>query len=283
MPGDRRVVARLGLCKRRLEPAVPGFTIVGTAFDAGTGLPKDVKVVELDLPMVLVPPGEFDLGTEDLAASQPVHTVAVGPFYLGKFEVTQAQWRAVMGANPSVHQGQRFGDTGAMPVEHVSWGDCREFLSRLNQRVPGGGFRLPTEAEWEYACRAGARESSRGSAVEPFAWFRENARQTSSPDASASQSPDAWAPRPVGTKKANPWGLHDMQGNVAEWCSSLYRPYPYDPKDGREAVDAPGTRLLRGGSFADPADGLDPALRHHDRPTRRYRWNGLRLARDVAP
>ena len=128
MPGDRRVVVRLGLCKRRLEPAVPGFTIVGTAFDAGTGLPKDVKVVELDLPMVLVPPGEFDLGTEDLAASQPVHTVAVGPFYLGKFEVTQAQWRAVMGSNPSVHQGQRFGDTGTMPVEHVSWEDCQEFL-----------------------------------------------------------------------------------------------------------------------------------------------------------
>src|SRR5436305_10256401 len=98
-----------------------------------------------------------------------------------------------MGPKPSANRGQGSGDTGTLPVEHVSWGDCREFLSRLNQRVPGGGFRLPTEAEWEYACRAGGKESSRGSAVEPFAWYRENARLSSSPDAMASQSPDAWA------------------------------------------------------------------------------------------
>jgi len=85
----------------------------------------------------------------------------------------------------------------------------------------------------------------------------------------------------VGTKQPNRWGLYDMQGNVSEWCSTLYRPYLYDPKDGRESLTEPGLRVLRGGGFADAAESLDPAARHAERPQRRYRWNGLRLARSV--
>jgi len=282
IPGDRPATMRLALCTRRLDPAIPGFTIVGDEFDSQTGLPKEVKVIGLDIPMVLIPPGEFDLGADRLASSRPVHTVAIESFYLGKFELTQAQWQALMGANPSIHQGRPFADAGSMPVEHISWNDCQEVIKRLNQRVPGGGFRLPTEAEWEYACRAGAKDPPQDAALERFAWFRENSRLQSAGDRS-SPSPDAWSPRPVGTKRGNPWGLYDMQGNVWEWCSSIYRPYPYDPKDGRESLDGSGMRVLRGGGFADSAEALDPALRYDDRSRSRYRWNGLRLARGVLP
>jgi formylglycine-generating enzyme required for sulfatase activity len=166
-----------------------------------------------------------------------------------------------------------------MPVENVSWDDCQAFLQRLNERVPGGGFRLPTEAEWEYACRAG------GAGPDPkqlgaFAWFRVNPLRQPSVE-QTSLKPDAWAPRPVGMKRPNRWGLYDMQGNVSEWCSSLFQPYPYDPRDGRELLARPGPRVLRGGHFADSAEALDPALRHSERAHRRLRWNGVRLARTV--
>jgi sulfatase-modifying factor enzyme 1 len=213
----------------------PGFT--------ATGRDREVLVTGLDIPMVLVPAGEFDMG------SDLVHTVRVPAFYLGKFEVTQAQWRAVMGTNPSAVLGDD------LPVERVSWVDAQALVSKLNERVPGGGFRLPTEAEWEYACQGCAP-----------GWSRDNS---------------SFRPQPVGGKPANRWGIHDLLGNVWEWCSSLARDYPYDPADGRESRTAPGLRVLRGGSFADSSPYLDPLLRHSERPDRRLRWNGLRLAREA--
>jgi formylglycine-generating enzyme required for sulfatase activity len=282
VPGNHRASSRLAFCKRRINPALAGFTNVGDGFDPQTGLAREVTVSGLDIPMVLIPPGEFDLGADQLIDSRPVHTVAIEALYLGKFELTQAQWQALMGANPSLHQGKEFADAAHMPVERVSWDDCQLLVKRLNERVAGGGFRLPNEAEWEYACRAGgAAEPELGQR----AWFRDNSRRkpATGPGDNSSQSPDVWAPRRVGLKKPNAWGLYDMQGNVSEWCSSLFRPYLYDARDGREALDASGLRVLRGGSFADAAEGLDPALRHSERSQRRYRWNGLRLARTVPP
>src|SRR5262249_32279769 len=121
--------------------------------------------------------------------------VAVEAFYLGKYEVTQAQWKALMGTNPSIHQASPVASApGAakMPVENVSWDDCQAFLKRSNERVPGGGFRLPTEAEWEYACRAGG-EGPDPKQLGQFAWFRDNSLR---PGEKSSQKPDAWAPRP---------------------------------------------------------------------------------------
>jgi formylglycine-generating enzyme required for sulfatase activity len=282
IPGNHRASMRLTFCKRRLDPAVPGFTNVGNSFDPQIGLAREVEVAGLDIPMVLIQPGEFDIGADRPLSSRPIHTVPVEAFYLGRFELTQAQWQALMGSNPSVHQGKAFADAGRMPVEHVSWNDCQVLIKRLNQRVAGGGFRLPTEAEWEYACRAGSDTPPERVLLGQFAWYRENSSRQA-PGSSSSQSPDAWAPQPVGTKKPNAWGLYDMQGNVSEWCSSLYHPYLYDAKDGREALDGAGLRVLRGGSFADAADALNPAFRHSERPERRYRWNGLRLARSLPP
>jgi formylglycine-generating enzyme required for sulfatase activity len=255
-PGDGRAGEKVKLCERRLKPDLAGFEIVEKQFDSGTGLVRKVRVAGFGIPMVLVPGGGFEMGSERYERSNPVHTVRIRPLYLGESEITQAEWTSVMGSNPSACQGEKFPGAAGMPVEQVSWEDAQAFLKRLNEKVAGGGFRLPTEAEWEFAARTGGAEP------EPAA-------------------PGQKSPRPAGQGRRNSLGLHDMLGNVWEWCSSLDRPYPFDATDGRESPDAPGMRILRGGGFADPADLLDPALRHAERPNRRMRFNGLRLARDV--
>ena len=284
IPGNHRAQLKLKMCTRRLNPQLPGFLVVGKEFDAETGLPRQVRVADLDVSMMLVAPGEFDMGSDRLTDSRPVHTVRVDAFYLGRYEVTQGQWQTIMGENPSAHQGDGFPDARRMPVERVSWNDCQEFLRRLNARIAGSQFRLPTEAEWEYACRAGGEEPQGGAdsseIVGRRAWYRANSARVANPDKLFLQI-DAYSPRPVGMRQPNVWSFYDMQGNIAEWCSSLLRPYLYDTADGRESVSAKGMRVLRGGGFADGAMSLDPALRHAERPHRRLRWNGLRLARDV--
>ena len=284
IPGNRLARARLEMCRWRLQPGLPGFKIVGDLFDSETGLPHQVKVEDLAITMLLVPPGEFDMGSDIRSDARPVHTVGVDAFYFAQHEVTQAEWKAVMGTNPSAHQRDKFPNAARMPVERVSWEDCRKFLRGLNQRVAGGGFRLPTEAEWEYACRASNQAELQRPRAEnqltEFAWYRENSLRGPKPDKPFFQLQD-FGPRPVGTLRPNERGFFDMQGNVAEWCSSLYRPYLYDPTDGRESPTERGLRVVRGGSYADAADALEPSARHAERPHRRFRWNGLRLARSI--
>ncbi len=282
IPDDRRARMQWNMCRRRIDPAMPGFRIVGDKVESATGLPRDVEVVGFDIKMGMVPPGEFDIGSNALADSQPVHTVRVEPFYLGRSEVTQAQWRAVMDTNPAGHQGESFPESKTLPVERVSWDDCMQFISRLNDRVAGGGFRLPTEAQWEYACRSGANQAFRPNDIGASSWYRANSLRNAEPESEFLEL-EAYAPRPVGTRRPNRWGFLDMQGNVGEWCSSMWRPYVYDRNDGRESNGQAGLRVVRGGSYADPSAGLDPALRHAERPNRRLRFNGLRLARGVPP
>lgn len=286
IPGNQSARRRLEMCTRRLNPSLPGFEIVGEAFDPQTGLPKHVRVVGPNIEMLLVPSGEFDMGSDKLTDAGPVHTVRVEAFYLGQFEVTQAEWATLMGDNPSIHQGEGFPDHERMPVENVSWNDCQEFLRRLNAEVPGGGFRLPSEAEWEYAAAASQRQPPKtldaDADLSRCAWYRANSMRKAKPEGRYFPI-EAYAPRPVGTRQPNARGFYDLQGNVNEWCSSLFRPYLYDRNDGRESASAPGMRVVRGGGFADSASSLDPALRHAERPHRRLRWNGLRLARSVPP
>ncbi len=184
--------------------------------------------------MVLVPGGEIDLGSEEFPHAKPVHTVKVAPFYLARRAVTQAEWKALMGSNPSARQGEKYPNADSLPVERVSWNDAQAFVRKLNARVPGGGFRLPTEAEWEYAARAAGR-----------------------------------------------LGLINLPGSGWEWCSSLDRPYPYDATDGREDPNAAGMRVLRGGSEEDSPLWSGVAARHGERPDRRLRANGLRIARSL--
>jgi formylglycine-generating enzyme required for sulfatase activity len=264
-PHNQVVAECLKVCERRLQPGMPGFEIVSKDWDTRTGLPLEVRIASLGIALVLVPGGAMDIGSDRLAGARPVHTVRVDPFYLGKFEVTQGEWKALMGSNPSAHQDKDFANPDRMPVEQVSWEDAQSFVRKLNERVAGGGFRLPTEAEWEFAARDGESFSAEG--LERVAWFNAPAQ--------------AFAPLPVGSKQPNKLGLFDMQGNVWEWCSSIYLPYPYDASDGRESPTAPGLRVLRGGGFADTADFLDPGFRHGGRPQQRLPWNGMRIARSV--
>ena len=268
-PGDPVAVGRAAFCRRRLHPDIPGFRPAGDRVEPATGLFAEVEVAGFGIRMLAVAGGGFDMGDDRFADSRPVHTVRLSPYYLGRTEVTQGEWERLMGSNPSVHKGPE------LPVENVSWNDCQEFVRRLNGRVPGGGFRLPTEAEWEFAARAGLAAGAPG--LPAAAWYRENS-QIRVRDRSDFID---MAPRAAGHKAPNALGFYDMQGNVWEWCSSLFRRFPFEAGDGREDRQREGGRVLRGGSYADAAELLDPALRHFDRPDRRLRWNGLRLARDV--
>jgi formylglycine-generating enzyme required for sulfatase activity len=176
---------------------------------------------------VLIPVGEFQMGSNQMGSNQmgsnysdtldnydnekPVHTVHLTqPFYLGKYEVTQGQWQAVMGNNPSAFKGD-----ANLPVEQVSWDDVQEFMRRLNGREGGATYRLPTEAEWEYAARAGSTTAysfgNDARLLGEYAWYNGNAGGTT---------------HPVGQKKPNAWGLHDMHGNVWEWVQDWHGTYP---------------------------------------------------------
>jgi formylglycine-generating enzyme required for sulfatase activity len=164
----------------------------------------------IGIDFVLIAAGEFLMGSESGDSDEkPVHRVRISKnFYLGKYEVTQAQWHAVMGDNPSRFKG----DT--LPVEQVSWEDAQKFIERLNAQEGGTKYRLPTEVEWEYAARAGTTTAySFGDNPRPlgeYAWFSENFGNTT---------------HPVGQKQPNPWGLYDMHGNVWEWVQDWYGPY----------------------------------------------------------
>ena len=216
--------------------------------DPDSGLPLEVCTRDLGIPLVLCPAGDFMMGSEK--GEKPVHRVRITtPFYVGKYQVTQAEYQKVIGKNPSNFTGER------NPVEWVSWHDCVEFCDKLSKKE-GLEIRLPTGAQWEYACRAGSTGEwcfgDDESELRRYAWYD----NSSVPETN-----------PVGEKKPNPWGLYDMHGNVWEWCSSLYKPYPYNADDRREDPNKAGSRALRGGSWSGFAfltrsacrDGLGPS------------------------
>jgi len=194
---------------------------------------------------------------------RPIRTVTVPSFSIGKFEVTQREWQAIMGSNPSVFKG----DT--LPVANVSWNDAQIFVQRLSART-GKRYRLPSEAEWEYAARAGSTGDysfgSDPSQLGQHGWFQENSgRQT----------------RPVGEKLANAFGLHDVHGNVWEWVQDCYNDsYAGAPLDGSawERGNC-SRRLLRGGSWDDTVLYARASGRYWNGASIRYNYVGFRVAR----
>ncbi|HRI28338.1 MAG TPA: formylglycine-generating enzyme family protein [Chitinophagales bacterium] len=183
---------------------------------------------------VQVQGGSFNMGS-DKEAGEKRHKVTVPTFYIARYPVTQALWEAVMGNNPSYFKGSEH------PVENVSWRDAQAFCEKLS-KTTGYRYRLPTEAEWEFAARGGINSQNYTYAgsnnLHEVGWYGENSHQQT---------------KPVGLKKPNELGIYDMSGNVWEWCSSLYRRYPYKADDGREDLTDTGNRVCRGGSWDDDA------------------------------
>jgi formylglycine-generating enzyme required for sulfatase activity len=212
--------------------------------------------------MVEIPAGSFCMGsTNGEADEKPLHLVIINqPFYIGKYEVTQAQWQAVMGYNPS-----QFKDCGGTcPVEQVSGDDAQSFIIKLNESNNAFSYSLPTEAEWEYACRAGTTGDYAGSVGE-MAWFLDTAgRKTHA----------------VGGKEPNAWGLYDMHGNVEEWCRDIYHDtYHGAPKDGSAWLSGGDKRfhVLRGGAWYDEAGDTRSASRSPWSSIRRDTNYGFRI------
>ncbi len=218
--------------------------------------------------MVVIPAGSFTMGSSDGDDDEePLHRVNIQSFALGKFEVTQGQWKAVMGNNPS-----RFTECGDnCPVERVSWNDIQEYIQKLNQRS-GKTYRLASEAEWEYAARAGSTGKwsfgDNQSQLGEYAWYSANSGKT----------------QRVGQKKPNAFGLYDMHGNVWEWVQDvLHDNYSGAPTDGSAWMNGGDNsrRVLRGGSWSDIPAGLRSANRFWYSPESRIISIGFRLARTV--
>ncbi len=213
---------------------------------------------------VAVPGGCFQMGDtfgDGESDEKPVHEVCVSDFSIGKYEVTQAQWQRVMGSNQS-HFTQ-CGDT--CPVEEVSWNDAQQFIQRLNQQS-GSNYRLPTEAEWEYAARSGGKSEkySGGNDVDAVAWYSGN---------SGSKT------HPVGQKQANGLGIHDMSGNVWEWVQDRYSDnyYGSSPRDNPTGSSSGSARVIRGCGWLNDAGIVRSANRLGGVPGYRHGSLGFRL------
>ncbi len=232
--------------------------------------PEETLSVELGddvtLDLVLVRPGSFLMGSdEDGFDEKPARRVTITKsFYMGKFEVTQEQWRVVMGANPSHFKGDK------NPVEMVGWDNCQTFLKKLNEKVPGHSFRLPAEAEWEYACRAGSTSifcygNDEGD-LEDYAWYRGGSGDRT---------------HPVGEKKPNAWGLYDMHGNVWEWCQDYYGKYPAEEQSDPTGPTSGGLRVLRGGAWVETSTYCHSTHRDKSWPGDHFISHGLRVVCEV--
>ena len=215
--------------------------------------------------MVYVKGGSFAMGataeqgSDAQSDEKPTHSVTVSDFYIGKYEVTQAQWEAIMGTNPSNWKGDN------LPVENVSWNDIQKFIKKLNAQT-GKKFRLPTEAEWEYAARGGNQSKgykySGSNNISEVAWYDGNSRSKT---------------HPVGQKAPNELGIYDMSGNVWEWCQDWYGSYSSSSQANPTGPSSGSIRVLRGGSWYNGARNCRVSSRCYSRPDYRYDHYGFRL------
>jgi formylglycine-generating enzyme required for sulfatase activity len=220
--------------------------------------------------MVWVKGGTFTMGNDatpkgvklTYESSRPEHRVTVGDYYIGRYEVTQGLWVAVMGENPS-----KFTASDSLPVENVSWEDAQRFAIMLSQ-MTGRRFRLPTEAEWEYAARGGGRSPFAGcerGQLDKFCWYCTNSGRTT---------------HPVGRLLPNGYGLYDMSGNVSEWCQDWVEAYSEAPQENPRGPRDGENKVLRGGHY----NSTSPTCTVYDRgwylPSGRCEYYGLRLVMD---
>jgi formylglycine-generating enzyme required for sulfatase activity len=224
---------------------------------------------ELNLEMVLIPAGTFMMGSpeseEDRYSNETQHKVTLTkPFYLGKFTITQEQWKLLMRKSPG---GWSLPKGDHLPITYLSWVDCQEFIKKLNASTKGG-YRLPTEAEWEYACRAGTKTMySFGDEITP-----NNANYDDS---------DKGKPVTGGSYKPNAFGLYDMHGNVWEWCEEWFGDYPTGEVTDPQGPPIGESRILRGGSFDFSGSFARSAMRSNLKQGGRIQGGGFRLARTI--
>jgi formylglycine-generating enzyme required for sulfatase activity len=218
------------------------------------------------LEMVLIPAGEFTMGSPE-ADEKPQHRVRItNPFYLGKYLLTREQWEAVMGSSKTSNV-----KAPKNPVVNVSYVDCQQYLDKLNKRQgnPASKFVLPTEAQWEYACRAGSKTrycfGDDEKQLGEYAWYGANSGDKT---------------HPVGEKKPNAWGLYDMHGNVWEWCQDWYDGgyYAKSPTDDPTGPATGSARVFRGGCWFFPAGGCRSAYRFRGLPGFRFDFLGFRVS-----
>ncbi len=254
--------------------------LIGGGGEAASGDGTTTNILQLETDLVPVTGGTFTMGWQSgrdgdgYDDEKPAHQVSVRNFSIGRYEVTQAQWRAVMGGDPPELYNK---GCDQCPVERVSWNDIQDFLKKLNS-LTGKQYRLPTEAEWEYAARGGPQSRgylySGGDDLDAVAWYDGNAK---SGNANGAQK----TTRPVGGKKANELGLYDMSGNVWEWCADDWHGnYVAAPTDGRAWVDSPrgDNRVLRGGGWNVSAGHCRGSYRRDGAPGGRNGGLGFRLA-----
>jgi formylglycine-generating enzyme required for sulfatase activity len=248
--------------ERRLEISQTGGETTFTLAFRSASFTETVKGVSFE--MITIKGGTFQMGSNDGKDDEkPVHAVTVSDFSMGKTEVTQALWQAVMGNNPSNFKGNN------LPVEQVSWDDCQEFIKKLNQ-LTGKEYRLPNEAEWEYAAGGGTANRTKWagtnseSTLGDYAWYYSNSGNKT---------------QPVGTKKPNALGLYDMSGNVWEWCSDWYGSdyYMSSPQTKPQGPSSGSYRVNRGGGWYNRAAGCRSADRDGSYPGFRDGYLGFRL------
>lgn len=242
------------------------YLVTGCKAERPNTKPSNVVVNSIGMKLAYIPAGVFEMGSgpgeKGRQDDEFQHRVKLTrPFRIGVTEVTQAQWDAVMGSNRSHFRGEN------LPVEKVSWKEAVAFCKKLSDKQ-GRTYRLPTEAEWEYACRAGATGAFSGTGnIDDMAWYEANSEEQT---------------HPVTTKEANAWGLYDMHGNVSEWCSDRYKPdYP-----GAAIADPTGPaegkyRVVRGGSWGYFARSCRCAARSSFPPSYQLKQTGFRVVREV--
>jgi formylglycine-generating enzyme required for sulfatase activity len=232
-------------------------------------LPSYAQTSSTEIEMVLVKGGSFTMGCTDEQGSnycngeeKPAHQVTLSDFYIGKYEVTQVQWKAIMGSNPS-----HFSGCENCPVEDVSWNDVQAFIKKLNAKT-GLNYRLPTEAEWEYAARGGLQSKgykySGSNNVDEAAWYDGNSGGKT---------------HAVGTKQANELGIYDMSGNVWEWCSDWYGTYSSETQTNPNSEKEVPYRVIRGGSWSYYVRCMRVSYRNYYTPSDSSISLGFRLVR----
>ena len=220
-----------------------------------------------DIEMVYVEGGTFHMGSNNWEDDErPVHTVQLKSFYIGKYEVTQKQWKEIMGFNTSKFKG-----CDNCPVETVSWNDVQEFIRKLNAKT-GLHYRLPTEAEWEYAARGGNKSRgykySGSNNIDEVGWYYGNSGKKT---------------HPVGMKQPNELGIYDMTGNVWEWCSDWYDRYYYSksPAENPKGPDKGMLKVLRGGAWLNNVYYCRTAIRGRRYPDSGVDFDGFRFVQDL--